>query len=634
MVSKHKQRTVHSLAVTKITRHLPECEGPFPGIAYATIGTLFHNICSSLLSRLSTDADLWAKQRHELRPTDQTSAPALRDKTIQPMRSFIYDRVLKQAAFKKFHELDPKATLMLWNAIETLLVELVDMLRAAADKDKGIESVLLGHERTLTWPVDLDGIPLIVKGKYDLLLYDHRFDTPHLIDFKLCGVKKDLASLTQVMLYALMLNHDSGIEAGATVLNLYPQRSPITVGWEQIRAYEPALLRFIQSVAAKEFPGSVVAPKSIPDPQMELTAPLTPFETPDLLTDGKHDLGIIMSKLKDFSLPVQPFEEKGGPVIVGPAFTILRVVPGPGVKVASIVIRSADLQVALACDTPPRIEQGAGFVGIEVPRVERSVLELLDIKPEKSRPSISSFILGVDISGHIVWGDFAKSATCHMLVGGQTGSGKSEFLRQVLCSLATSSSPRELRIIIVDPKMTDYQDFNGSPYLERPVVDSMDLAVEILAGLVDEMEDRYNLFAHEKAKDLETYNSLRGVNMLPRIALTFDEFADAMADNDLKKQIESSLKRLGAKARAAGIHLIIATQSPRKEVVTGLIKANLPCAVALHVANGTESKIVLDYMGAEKLLGKGDLLARFGGKIRRLQSPYADGKAVKTIMFP
>ncbi len=634
MGAKTNPDTCRSLAVTTITSYLPECEGPFPGIPYAAIGSLFHNICSSFLSELSTDADLWSKQRSQLRPIDQATAPALRDKTIQPMRSFIYDHILKRRAFKKFHELDPEAMLELWRAIEALLVELVNILCAAVAKKKGLESVLLGHEKSLSWPVDLNGTPIIVTGKYDVLLYDHRFDTPHLIDFKLCGVKRDLASLTQVMLYALMLNHDLGIESGATVLNLYPRRSPIILGWEQIRAYETALITFIRHVAAQEFPDSITAPEKVPNPQVELTAPLTPFETTELLTRGKNDLEIIMSKLKDLSLPVQPFEEKGGSVIVGPAFTIVRVVPGAGVKVASIVTRSADLQVALACETPPRIEQGAGFVGIEVPRTERSILELLAIGPEKSRPCMSSFILGVDISGHIVWGDFSKSATCHMLVGGQTGSGKSEFLRQVLCSLAMSSSPRELRMIIVDPKMTDYQDFNGSPYLERPVVDSMDLAVEILAGLVDEMEDRYNLFARHKAKDLETYNSFPGVNMLPRITLTFDEFSDAMADNDLRKQIESSLKRLGAKARAAGIHLIIATQSPRKEVVTGLIKANLPCAVALQVANGTESKIVLDSMGAEKLLGKGDLLARFGGKIRRLQSPYADSRAVKTIMFP
>jgi DNA segregation ATPase FtsK/SpoIIIE, S-DNA-T family len=630
---KSHQDAVRSLAVTTITSYFPDCQGPFPGIPYAGIGSLFHDICSSLLSGLASHGGLWTSQKKELRPIDPKTEPKMLDETIRPMRSFIWDHVLKQGKFKRFHELDPYPMLQLWNAIETLLVELVNILCAAVDKGRGVESVLLGHETSLSWPLDLGGTPLIVTGKYDLLLYDHRYDAPHLMDFKLCGVKKDFASLTQVMLYALGLNYDQGIEPGATVLNLYPQRSPITVGWEQIRTFKPALMAFIRYVASKEYPYSFPEPETMPDAEAELTESATPFETTELLNQGRHDLEIVISKLKDFNLPVQPFDSEGGPIIVGPAFTILRLIPGRGVKVASIVNRSADLQVALASETSPRIEQGPGFVGIEVPRLKRAMLQLVDIATEKP-PSAASFILGVNIAGRIVWGDFSKADTCHMLVGGQTGSGKSEFLRQVLCSLAMSSSPQELRMHVVDPKMTDYQDLNGSPYLERPVVDDMDLAVELLAGLVNEMENRYEVFRRHKAKNLETLNELPGVARLPRIIVAFDEFADAMADNNLKKEIESSIKRLGAKARAAGIHLIIATQSPRKEVVTGLLKANLPCAVALRVANGTESKIILDSVGAEKLLGRGDLLVKRGGKMIRLQSPYADGTAVKAIMFP
>jgi len=587
-----------------------------------------------VISGLGSETDLWADQRKVLHQLDQTTEPHVVDHTIQPLRSYIYDHILRQTKFKKFHELDPYAMFELWKAIEAVLVELVNILHAAVAKGEGVVSVLLGHEKNLAWPVDLDGTPLIVTGRYDLLLFDYRFATPHLIDFKLCGVKKDLASLTQVMLYALMLNSAHGIECGATVLNLYPQRSPITVGWEQIKAFEPALRTFIKHVASKEFPDLITTPEPIPNATAELRVPATPFENPELLRQGKCDLEIVISKLKDFDLPVEPFPDAGGPVILGPAFTVLRVVPGSGVKVASIVNRSADLQIALASETAPRIEQGAGFIKIEVPRAERVTLQLLDIMPEKTCPAHSGFVLGVDISGATVWGDFSRPSTCHMLVGGQTGSGKSEFLRQLLCSVAKcSSGPSELKMVIVDPKMTDYQDLNGSPFLQRPVVDSMDLAVEILAGLVDEMEARYDLFRKQKAKNLETFNAVPEVVQLPRIILAFDEFADAMADFTLKKQIESSLKRLGAKARAAGIHLIIATQSPRKDVITGLIKANLPCAVALQVANGTESRIILDSVGAEKLLGRGDLLARFGGKVRRLQSPYADSRAVKAILF-
>jgi DNA segregation ATPase FtsK/SpoIIIE, S-DNA-T family len=628
-----KQDAAGSLSVTTLTSYFPECVGPFQGIPYAPIGSLFHDICGHLLRELSSNENLWKTQKTVLRQIDHsTRAPEL-DKAIQPMRNFIYDHILKKNKFRKFHELDPYATLELWKALETLLVELVNIFCAAVNKGKDIEAVYLGHETSLNWPVDIDGTPFMVTGRYDLLLYDHRYDTPHLMDFKLCGVKRDLASLTQVMLYALMVNHIYGIEPGATVLNLYPQRSPITVAWEHILAFKPALTAFIGYVASREYPQKVKGPAIVPDPSAELYTRITPFETSELLDMGRKDLEIVVAKLEDFGLPVTPFELKGGPILVGPAFTILRFVPRRGVKVASIINRSADLQVALACESSPRIEQGPGYIGIEVPRADRTVIRLGDLNVQTGRPSPSSFVLGIDINGTVVWGDFSKPSTCHMLVGGQTGSGKSEFLRQLICSLATSSRPDEFKIVIVDPKMTDYQDLNGSPYLRSPVVDTMDTAVEILIGLVDEMESRYELFRIGKVKDLASFNGLGHEKTLPRIVLIFDEFADAMGDYGLKKDIDASLKRLGAKARAAGIHLIIATQSPRKDVVTGLIKANLPCAVALQVASGVESKIILDSVGAEKLLGKGDLIARFGGKRMRLQSPYADEAAVKSIMF-
>ncbi len=160
----------------------------------------------------------------------------------------------------------------------------------------------------------------------------------------------------------------------------------------------------------------------------------------------------------------------------------------------------------------------------------------------------------------------------------------------------------------------------------------MDEAVTLLNDLVVQMEERYGLFRKSRVKHLGEYNKLEA-DKIPRVVVAFDEFADAMADKDLKKAMEASLKRLGAKARAAGIHLLIATQSPRKEVVTGLIKANLPCAVALQVANGTESRIVIDTGGAEYLLGRGDLLVKLGGKLMRLQSPFANAEAVRKVFF-
>lgn len=623
-----------TLSVTQIIGHIPECVGPFEGVPYAPIGSLFHDICSAFLSDLENDPLLWKRIRPGLVRMESPQDKDCVEKAIQPMRDFIYDELLRRKQFDRFQDLTPRAMLALWSAIESFLAELAEILHAADKKGLGPRAVLLGNERSLNWVVDLDGCTAMVKGRYDLLLYDHRFDAAHLIDFKLCGVRKDMANLIQIMLYAVMLNKSHGICPGATILNLYPRRSPITIGWEQIKSFQGPLIEFIKHVASTEFPGRVKKPEKVPDPCAELGTPGTPFETPALLEEGMRALELIRKTLGEFGLKVEPCADMEGAVIVGPSYTILRIVPGPGVKVASLANRSAELQVALATQMPPRIEPAPGYVRVEVPRNDTAVVKLLDLNPKKKSPSPACFILGVDIRGDIRWGDFSKPAACHMLVAGQTGSGKSEFLRQLLCSLAISSEPNELQMLIVDPKMTDYQDFNGSPYLKRAVVDRMEDAVGALHELTDEMDRRYGLFAKAGVKDLAAYNRLPKTARLARVVVAFDEFADAMADKDLKQGLESSLKRLGAKARAAGIHVIIATQTPRKEIVTGLIKANLPCAVALQVANSIESRIIIDGSGAERLLGRGDLIAKLGGRSVRLQSPFADAETVRSVMFP
>lgn len=629
-----KPQTKLQLSVTEITGHVPNPETAFPEVAHVAIGSLFHDICASLLNALETDPGLRQQQEGALSFLEDRQGTSANEKATQPLRDFLYDDLLNRPKFTKFHRLGAIPMLELWQAIDTFLVELATILHAAARKDLGAGDVLIGSEQKLKWVVNIDGTPLTITGKYDLLLHDPRFDAPHLIDFKLCGVKKDLAGLLQVMLYALMLNDAHGIQSDATILNIYPQRSPITVGWNQIKSFEPAMLAFIKYVAAEVFPGHFRPPAIVPNPRSPLEDGNTPFETPDLREQGLLALGMVEQKLGEFGLHVSGYELEGGPVVVGPAYTVLRVVPGPGVKVASVANRSADLQIALSCQAPPRIEQGPGYVRIEVPRLYPATIRLLDLPLNLATRTCGRFVLGVDIRGEVRWGDFSNAATCHMLVDGQTGSGKSEFLRQLLCSLALCSRPQELKMVIVDPKMTDYQDFNGSPYLRESVIDQMDHAVQVLEELVVEMDRRYALFRTAKVKDITAHNALHEGEKLPRLVVAFDEFADAMADKDLRKALEQSLKRLGAKARASGIHLIIATQTPRKEVVTGLIKANLPCAVALRVANGTESHIIIDSNGAEQLLGKGDLIAKIGGRPERLQSPFADAVAVKQIMFP
>lgn len=255
------------------------------------------------------------------------------------MTDFVYEDILRKEEFNKFHELGSQCLGRLWTALEVFLRELGEILVAAAKKGVEPKAVMLGSEQALSWLVVIKGTPLMITGKYDLLLYDHRYETSHLMDFKLCGVKRDLASTIQVMLYSLMLNRDKGIEPGATVLNLHSQRSPIPVPWEHIKIFEKPLLAFIEEVAALEFPGLFEETGAAPDPTQELNVPNTPFETPVLLKKGKEHLKKIADKLTEFKLPVDAYKGAGGAILVGPAFTVVRVEPGTGVKVASVANR-------------------------------------------------------------------------------------------------------------------------------------------------------------------------------------------------------------------------------------------------------------------------------------------------------
>lgn len=216
------------------------------------------------------------------------------------------------------------------------------------------------------------------------------------------------------------------------------------------------------------------------------------------------------------------------------------------------------------------------------------------------------------------------------MVGGTTGSGKSEFLRSLLLSLLLRHSTAYLKIALVDPKRVTFPEFEQIPWLYSPIVKESDRAIELMDELVSEMELRYQRFEKAGCADLNAYNQ-RSPQPLPRIVCIFDEYADFMAEKEIRTALEQSIKRLGAKARAAGIHLIIATQRPEAKVVTPLIRSNLPGRVALRTASEADSKIVLGgtQTAAASLLGKGDLLYQIGNNLSRLQSLFAT-----TIQLP
>ncbi|MBF2078587.1 MAG: PD-(D/E)XK nuclease family protein, partial [Synechococcales cyanobacterium T60_A2020_003] len=315
---------------------------------------------------------------------------------------------------------------------------------------------------------------------------------------------------------------------------------------------------------------------------------------------------------------------------IGPAFIRVKLKPMPGVKVNSILKLSDDLRVQLGIVSPPMIAPQAGYVSIDLPRPDRqSAYFDRYIQPEDLPPTASTRIaIGVNLEGQLIEADLSDPNTCHFLVGGTTGSGKSEFLRSLLLSLLTRYSPRNLKVALVDPKRVTFPEFETIPWLYTPVAKESDRAIELMDRLVAEMESRYQKFETNKCNDLKSYNQKNLQNtdrLLPRIVCIFDEYADFMAEKETAQALELSIKRLGAMARAAGIHLIIATQRPEAKIVTPIIRSNLPGRVALRTASEADSAIILGGKQSEAayLLGKGDLLYQSGANLVRLQSLFA-----------
>ena len=325
-------------------------------------------------------------------------------------------------------------------------------------------------------------------------------------------------------------------------------------------------------------------------------------------------------------------------VTVGPAITRYELKPAEGVRVSKIANLADDIALNLAAETI-RIEApipGKQAVGIEVPNKEkemvglREVIESDEFKNNKSKLSVA---LGKDVAGSPVIANIAKMP--HVLIAGSTGSGKSVCINTIITSIVYNAKPSEVKLVMVDPKVVELSVYNGIPHLLIPVVTDPKKAAGALAWAVQEMDNRYNLFAEKGVRDLAGYNkALESENMgkLPQIVVIVDELADLMMV--AAKDVEESICRLAQKARAAGMHLVIATQRPSVDVITGLIKANVPSRIAFAVSSQVDSRTILDQVGAEKLLGKGDMLYFPAGaaKPTRVQGAFVSDEEVEQIV--
>jgi S-DNA-T family DNA segregation ATPase FtsK/SpoIIIE len=326
----------------------------------------------------------------------------------------------------------------------------------------------------------------------------------------------------------------------------------------------------------------------------------------------------LVAKLGLWGQPVEPDGYE-----IGPTFVRLRVRPaGSKTTFKKIADKGVDLKIHLGLEVPPYISDQAGYIGVDIQRPNRKTISLAEAlaDPPRGKESEPVFPVGQDVAGKTHWLNLADTANCHLLVAGTTGSGKSEFLKAMVAALAERLGPDQVQFVFIDPKRLTFNfGQQGSPYLLRPVAYSIEEALPLVELCFEQTELRYELL---QEKGLENLAELKGADAMPHIVVIIDEFADLMADKEAKKALEAPLKRIGAKARAAGIHLVLATQRPEAPgVITALLKSNLPGRICLKVAGEKDSKIILDTVEGAYLLGKGDLIWKHGGGLIRLQSP-------------
>lgn len=384
----------------------------------------------------------------------------------------------------------------------------------------------------------------------------------------------------------------------------------------------------------------VITPKTsikqiVPPKSEYVLPPLTLLEsetTKPVAGDIKVQANIIKRTLEHFGIPVEI-----GEINIGSSVTRYAVKPAEGVKLSKIVNLHNDLALALAAH-PVRIEApipGKSWVGIEVPNKACMVVRLRNLLQEKNfqESGLLNFAIGRDVTGEAVVANLAKMP--HLLVAGATGSGKSISIHAFMVSLLFKNTPDTLRFILIDPKRVELSIYNEIPHLIAPVIIDGKRAVMSLRWAVQEMERRYEMLLGEKARDIDSYNqkmAAQKAEFMPYIVIVIDELADLMAS--FGKVVEAYIVRLAQMSRAVGIHLVVSTQRPSVDVITGLIKANIPSRIALQVVSQIDSRTILDTMGAEKLLGNGDMLylAQDASKPKRLQGVYVSDEESKGLV--
>jgi len=590
------------LSISEIRRELLRTASDYAASgsqANALTGTLFHEVLAGLMGPHGWQA--------ALEPGELADSPRLArhayDKLLGP-RVTEMQAALRENGAEAMH---------LWEAVRAVCEWLCRLLTSAEQcgtiRYDHRQRAWLGAEQLcqpemeLQWEVKEPHwtAPVMVFGAADALFRNPQSGRWCVLEYKL-GRPRPEADLAQACLYYCALSA-SGLHPGDGALAV------ISFGPEiRERFYRSAELSEVQSALrtligrmANVLPGGSAPASGVSEAHMAL---------------GKK----LVRALQEYGVPV----EWKGEMTAGPSFLRYFVIPGRQTRMKQIRDRAEDLGMQLNLGTHPMIQNAHGRMAIDIARPDPQTVtfgSILDQLPKPDGRGCSRTPLGVDLNGRLQFVDLASSNNPHLLVAGTAGSGKSEWLRSAIAGLTLSNTPETLRLVLIDPKRTAFAELKGSPFVDALVYPPEHSVMDVLDPLIEEMERRYELFERNLVSDLPEYRAKTG-KVLPRMVCVCDEYADLLVDRAATRDVGAAINRLGAKARAAGIHLIIATQYPDRKTVEGALKMNLSGRICLRVSNHQQSNMIINRSGAERLLGKGDLFFLSIGDPVRLQSPY------------
>ena len=575
--------------------------------ALPLLGTLFHQTYAGL-----TSADERVNFIRPLERADATPESWRRELAAHAYAWHVAPRLEEHQA-----ELQGEAAAVVtyWEAVRNLAGWLADLLweQRAAGRSLGEarELVFAGGEDDINVELHDDGwsAPVTVTGRADALLRQPQTGALCALELK-SGRTAPEADACQAAMYRLLLQSDD-----VALLSFKPEPHEQRFASDQLRDAQTKLKALIGRLAG-------VVRDEAEKPRKKAKA------EPAGDAVGTR----IVAALREHGVRVK----LDGEPLTGPAFVRYFLDTEPGVRPDRIPQLATTLWTRLKTHEQPQVSIERGRVVVDVERADRQTVywrELRDQLDAPSRAGSSRFPIGVAIDGSLHWADFAKPQDSHLLVAGTAGSGKSEWLRAAIASLLAQNTPETLQLLLIDPKRTAFHAFERSRSLYAPVVYPDDVEiVPLFAQLIDEMERRYRLISGAGLADLGAYNLAH--DPLPRIVCFCDEYADLiLADAKQRKEIERQVSRLSAKGRAAGVHLVFATQRPDRNIVTGVIDTNLMARVCLRVVKAAESRIVLGGdSGAASLLGRGDLLFKDLGAPIRLQSPFIEDRELAVLL--